>query len=197
MDPLTGATVFATAVSLISQFRAEQGITKKVETEEFMSWLAENRHESIKELLESNTNTTISVKALLSVNHEELIQRLESLDNALAIYASGVPELSDLANGLRPNNILSEQAISIVKQLDESGGSKILEAQKRGCIFLLITNGSKGSKGQIDIVDQRFIEDDLNTLVEYGLFRHDCNSMGDNLYLLTRSASRYVASLNS
>ena len=193
MDPLTGATAFATIVSLISQFKTEVGLTDQTDTDEFMSWLSTNKHEEIKDLLELNTNTTISIKALLNIKHDELIEKLESLDSALALYASGIPEFSDIANSLRPNNILSEQAVSILRQLDASGGSRILEGHMQAGVYLYILNGPGG---QIEIDDQRFIEDDLKTLVEYGLFRHDYNSKGDNIYLLTRIASKYVAALS-
>lgn len=90
MDPITIATAFATVVSLIGQFKAERKNSKDLEASEFLSWLTENRPEEIKNLLESNTDTTISIKALLATNHEELIAKLESLDKALAAYASGV-----------------------------------------------------------------------------------------------------------
>jgi len=95
MDPLTSATVFATIVSLIGQFRSERSnASKTIETSEFMSWLSTNSHEEIKQLLESNVNATISIKTLLSVNHDALIEKLKCLDEALATYASTLPEFS-------------------------------------------------------------------------------------------------------
>jgi len=194
MEPLTSATVFATVVSLIAQFRAERGASAITETGEFMSWLAENRHLDIVKLLELNTSTTISIKALLAVNQKELMQKLEQLDSALAIYASSLPEFADLATSLRPNTALSDQALSILSQLDKSGGSKIMEMHMRDFIILQIMDGSGGN---IEADDQRFIEDDLKTLVESGLLRHDVNSSNNNLYLLTRTASKFVASFNS
>jgi len=194
MEPLTSATAFATIVSLIAQFRAEHGASAATEADEFMSWLAENRHSEIKELLELNTGATIGIKALLSVNQTELIEKLEQLDSALAIYASSLPEFVGLAATLRPNSTLSDQALSILNQLEKSGGSKILEMHANGFIILKILDGSGGS---IEADDLRFIEDDLKTLVEFGLLRHDYNSSGNNLYLLTRAASKFVASLSN
>lgn len=49
----------------------------------------------------------------------------------------------------------------------------------------------------LEITEQRFVEDDLNTLVEYGLLRHDYNPKGDNIYIFTRAASRLVSDKNS
>jgi len=194
MEPLASATVFATVVSLIAQFRAERGASAITETGEFTSWLAENRHLDIVKLLELNTSTTISIKALLAVNQKELMQKLEQLDSALAIYASSLPEFADLATSLRPNTALSDQALSILSQLDKSGGSKIMEMHMRDFIILQIMDGSGGN---IEADDQRFIEDDLKTLVESGLLRKDINSSNNNVYFFTRAASKFVASFNS
>lgn len=191
MEPLTSATAFASVISLLGQFIAERQTSKTLEADEFMSWLSDNRHDEIKQLLELNTNSTISIKALLAVNHEELISKLETLDNALAIYASGISGFSDLAGDLRPNSILSEQALSILKQLDESGGSRLLESKLRGVTLHILD-----APGQIAIDDQRFAVDDLNTLVRYGLLLQDYNDNGDNLYTFTRAASDIVSSLN-
>lgn len=190
MEPLTSATAFASVISLLGQFIAERRTSKKLDSDEFMSWLSNNRHDEIKQLLELNTNSTISIKALLSVNHEELISKLEALDNALAIYASGVSGFSDLAGNLRPNSKLSEQAISILKQLDVSGGSGLLESKLRGVTLHILD-----APGKITIDDQRFIIDDLNTLVSYGLLLQDYNDNGENLYTFTRAASDIVSTL--
>ena len=192
MEPLTTATALASVLSLIGQFRAERGAENKQDTEEFMSWLHENRHDEIIQLLELNAKTATSIKALLAINHDELVSRLETIDKALALYASRIPEFSDLADVLRPNNKLSDQAISILKQLNDSGGSKLLEAHMGGVIILQVLNGNGG---KVVADDERFLEDDLKTLVEFDLLRHDVNSKGNNLYLLTRGASEYVASL--
>jgi len=195
MDPLTSATLFATIVSLIGQFRSERSnASNTIETSEFMSWLSTNSHEDIKQMLESNTSAIMSIKSLLSINHEVLIEKLECLDKALATYASVLPEFSNLANNLRPNTLLSDQAINILKQFHKSNGSKILEMRMQGYLLLQIIDGNGG---QIEAEDQRFVEDDLKTLVEHRLLRHELNSSGKNMYIFTRVASNFVDSLNA
>ncbi len=191
MDPLVSATALATVISLLGQFRSERGALNKLKTNEFMSWLSENRHEEIKDLLELNTNSTISIKALLNINHEELVKKLDTLDKALAIYASGLEEFSGIANSIRPHSSLSEQSINILKQLDESGGKGILLARS-GDITLHVIGGNAK---QITVEEQRFLEDDLKTLTEYNLLRYDIGPNGDDIYLLTRHASELVSSL--
>jgi hypothetical protein len=193
MEPFTGATAFATVVSLIAQFRAERAATKSLEAEEFMNWLSDSKHSELRALLEQNASTSVSIKSLLSVNQRELIEKLENLDSALAAYASALPQFKDLVASIRPKSVLSEQAVSILKQLEKSGGSKILEMPIKGNIILQIMDGGGGF---IDANDQRFLEDDLRTLVETGLLNRSINPSGNNLYSYTRAASQYVASID-
>jgi len=191
MEPLVSATAFATVISLISQFRSERGASKKLDTDEFMAWLSENRHEEIKDLLELNTNTTISIKALLTVNHVELANKLDALDKALAIYASGSNDFSDLVNSIKPRFGLSSQAVNILKQLDESGGNGIVLAKSKIITLHILGGNAK----QIIVDEHRFLEDDLKTLEEYKLLRYEIGSNGSDIYLITRIASELVATL--
>jgi len=64
----------------------------------------------------------------------------------------------------------------------------------RGHLILQIIDGNGG---QIKAEDQRFVEDDLKTLVEHKFLRHQLNSSGKNMYLFTRVASDFVDSLNA
>ncbi len=191
MEPLISATALATIISLIGQFRSERKNSSDIKNEEFMSWLSDNRHEEIKSLLELNTNSTISIKALLTINHGELVKKLDVLDKALAVYASGFCEFSDLIKSIKPNANLSKQSISIIKQLDESKGKGILVARS-GNITLHVLGGTAK---QIEANEQRFLEDDLKVLTEYNFLRYDVGPNGDDIYLITRYASEYVSSL--
>ena len=58
-------------------------------------------------------------------------------------------------------------------------------------MFLII--GGKG--GQIEYSEPQFIEDDLNTLLRLGLLNQDYNSKGDPLYIVTRAAVKFLATL--
>jgi hypothetical protein len=194
MEPFTGAAAFATVVSLIAQYRAENASAKSLNTEEFMNWLTDNRHSELRDLLGLNTRATVSIKALLTVNQNELVSKLEKLDNALASYASALPQFAELVALFRPNSVLSEQAVSILKQLDKSGGSKVMEMHMKGYLILQVMDGGGGN---IEADDQRFIEDDLRTLVEAGLLNRSINSSGNNIYTYTRAASQYVESLKN
>lgn len=187
------AESFATVVGLLGQYRSEKGAQSQLEYNDFMEWLSKANHTEVKGLLELNTSATIYIKALLNQDHEIFKQKLEKIDSALTAFASTVEGFSELAQAVNPDALLSEQAVSILEQIQESGATKVIELKMMGGTEYIFIETS----GNIEITEPRFVEDDLKTLVEYGLLRHDYNSKGDNLYISTRAASRLVCENNS
>jgi len=191
VEPLTSATAFATIISLIGQFRTEHSSQETVNEQQFLEWLENSHHNDLKKLLELNTTATIGIKALLNEDREIVLEKLENIDNILASFASGVTGLSNIAEAINPEAIISNQALSILSQVEASNGSKFLELHSFGGMKLLILDGNGGN---IDIIDPRFLSDDLFRLVELKLLRQELNSKGDNLYIFTRAASMFVNS---
>lgn len=76
MDPITG---FATIVSLAADFVSQRRAEDDASLEEFKDWLANQKHADIIKLLDSNTATTVGIKALLHESHSEIVSRLEEL----------------------------------------------------------------------------------------------------------------------
>lgn len=181
-------------IGLLGQFRSELGATEQAGFNEFMTWLAKENHQEIKELLELNTKATIGVKAILNQDREIILQYLERIDGAVAAFSSNFDGFNDLAASIKPDSILSEQAVSILRQFEEAKASKVLEIKTPDGNEYLFLDDARGS---IEIEDHRFVEDDFTTLVELGLLRHDYNSSGNNLYLFTRQASSLVKKLGS
>ncbi len=193
MEPISVATSFATIVSLLGSYKAEGRAVEGDEFQDFMQWLVETNHADIKSLLEINTQATIGIKALLNQDRKLLFEKLGAIDEVLSLLASRIDGFSEVSNALHPNCEISEQAVSILRQLVESEGSKFLKsgAIGRGPMFLII--GGKG--GQIEYSEPQFIEDDLNTLLRLGLLNQDYNSKGDPLYVVTRAAVKFLAAL--
>lgn len=195
MDPLSGAATFATLVSLIGQYKGEKRSSDQSDFDDFLAWLVETQHSEIKSLIESNSRTTIGIKALLNVKFEQLAEKIDLLDKTLATYASGFQGFSEIGSVVWPNMGLSGQAISLLKQFEKSGASKILKVPMYGGPSLIFTDPRE--RVDIEIDDSRFLEDDLRTLLEIGLLRHDFNPKGQDLYLYTRAAAEFVRSLSS
>jgi len=187
------AESFAAIVGLLGQYRSEKAGQAQLEFNDFMEWLAKANHTEIKGNLELNTNATIYIKALLNQDHEIFKQKLDKIDAAITAFASTIEGFDVLANAVNPDAALSAQAVNILEQFQKSGATKVLELKMMGGTQYMFLETS----GQLKIAEPRFVEDDLKTLLEYGLLRHDYNSNGDNLYIFTRAASRLVGDNNS
>ena len=187
------AESFATIVSLIGQYRAEKGAQTQLEYNDFMEWLTKTNHSEVKNLLELTTDATIYIKALLNQDHKIFKEKLDKIDAAVATFASTIEGFGSLAKVLNPNAVISEQAINILEQFQTSGASKILEIQMLSGPEYIFSDGD----GSLEVKEKRFLEDDLQTLIEYGLLRHEYTSNGQNLYIFTRTASSLVNDRNS
>ena len=189
MDPLSAAMSFATIVGLLSNFKAERSGTK---LDDFIEWLKEKHHEDIARSITQNQSLSSQLQTVLALNHQELVQRLDSLDQVLSSVAAHVVTFSSLATAIRPSSVLSEQAIAIVKQFVASGAKEFWQTQylgDAGPSFMLI-----GASGKLDVGDPRFVEDDLSTLVELGILRLKYGSAGTKQFVITRQAVALVAS---
>lgn len=189
LDPMTAATIFATIVSLLSSFKGENRAQDDDEYRTFMNWLEETRQEEVLEEIERNRDLSQAIKNLIEQNQDQVLQKLESINKAVFKIASHIEGFSEITNALNKNLQLSEQAWSILKQLDGSGGSFFLELKTiGGCSFQIMD----GNGGMLEINEIRFIEDDLQTLVGLGLLIPDSNKSGYRLWRITREAANLV-----
>lgn len=184
---------FATIVALIGQFKSERNASDQADFNAFTEWLISTNHEEIKNLLLLNTKATIGIKAILNQDREVLLDSLKRIDMALTAFASSVDGFNQLAEAINPDASISEQALSILKQFDRSNASRALTIQTGiGNIYQFID----GDINPIEIDEQRFAEDDFQTLVDYGLLRQDFNGSGDPIYVYTRRAAMLISDKN-
>ena len=190
MDPLTVTSSFATIVGLISNFIAERKNTENLNINEFLAWVSEHGFEDLRTQIESNQKTTISIKALLTESSDVVLERFSQLDNVMASVASEVQGIKDLATAILPNINISNQAINLLRQLEEKQASGFFELKFYGGPTLEVYEG-----GELKYEEPRFLEDDLNTLVKLGFLRHKLSPKRENKYGFTRAASEYVKML--
>ena len=188
MDYMTCAFAFAQIVSLIAVFKGEKSPGGST-VHDFLTWLSENDQKGLKAKLETNTEALQGIQTLLNQSQELFSARLEGIDTLLAKIASRIDGFSALVETVRPNVELSEQAIGVLRQLDQSGARGFLEVVTCDSTDYILLGNVGGS---IEYSEQRFIQDDLNTLVELGFLRQDYNSQGSPIYIFTRTGSRLV-----
>lgn len=194
MDPMTTAASFGTIVGLLSSFINERRNTEELEYNEFVEWLLNKRHATILKELESNERLSRSLKLLVNGNQSELIIKFEALENTLLTIASRIDGLALVADVIAPGHELSDQAFSILEQLDKSGGSRISFTSTFDGTTLDVWDGAEG---RIELTEERFVEDDLDSLVNVGFLSPDFGSSGSAFWRLTRSGARFVDQLNS
>lgn len=184
MDPLTTAGAFATIVGLLSNFKAEQSGS---ELTEFTKWLKEKHYEEVAAAIERNSTLSKELSKILATNHSDLVERLLQLDSRMTQLASQFEGFGGLANALNSKPALSEQAISILRQLVESGAEYFMEHKMftgEPDEYQLIG----GAGGKIAYADRQFIKDDLDSLVSANLVRLDLASKGSRKFFVTRAA---------
>jgi hypothetical protein len=189
MDPISTATTFATIVSLMADFVSHRGANQSKSFDEFMAWLSEQRHDEIRGLLQANAATVVSIKALLNESRQQVLDRLSTLDKSLASVASGFDFYRDIAQAAHPETLLSSQAISLLEQFYDAGASGMLEGKMSAGIVLLFLDGKRGTA---TFSEPRFVEDDLNILVDLRLLDLTHNSKGERVFKFKRTAAALV-----
>ena len=189
MAPLDGASAFATIVGLIINFVTERRSRESHDIDDFYSWLKEHGHDDMQHKIESNQITAVSIKALLTESKETMQQRFSELDEALVLMAGRMEGLQEVAKAIKPNSVLSDQALEILRQLEKKGASGFYEIPMSGDQLCLQVNEG----GHLSYDDRRFIEDDLETLVELGFLTKMRTSTGGNKYRFRRIAAKFLA----
>jgi hypothetical protein len=186
---MTGA--FSTIVGLLCNFKAERS---GASLEQFTEWLKEKHHDDVAEAIQRDRAMSEQLHKLLSGNQQELVEKLSKLDVMLSSVAGQMDEFSGLAKSIYPELQLSGQAISIIRQLVDSGAKMLMEIK--------VSTGGKdeycfidGGFGQLKYNEPRFIEDDLLTLVQLGLLRLDMVGTGTRRFHLTRNAISFISSM--
>jgi hypothetical protein len=188
MDPLALGSAFATIVSLIGAFKKERRVVADDEYKAFLEWLEGKRHDEIIQYIEMNTQLVAGIRAFLQEDNKAIIQKLETIDTLAASIASRIEGLAEIAKAVKPNQALSNQALSILKQLNDSGQSRFIEFPIHGRRLFQMMDGP----GQISFNEPQFIEDDLRILADLGLLRLEYNSSGRRIFYFTRAAADLV-----
>ena len=196
MDPLTLATAYATVVSLIGQFRNERRESTNDDLQGFLDFLSNQGHEEIRQLLEANQVSTVGIKALLSQSTEQILEKLEYLDQGMASLSTGIANLRDVAAVIHPNSQLSEQAIGLLRQLEESGAAGFFIGTPTGA-GQPVLHVISGAVRQLQGIKSQYLRDDLAILVELQLLREEKNPEGRPRYWMTKSASNIIAQIDS
>lgn len=182
---------FATIVGLLSSFSSGRQSDKLLDIAEFLQWLTEHNHSEVRELIEQNQATSISIKALLNNGVDDITKKLIGISEQIAVLASRSEGIEQLAAAFAKESI-SDQAIELLKLMEENQTEFFLLSQEigGGAQRLVLAPGPNYL-----CKESRFFKDDLKLMLSLGLLVQDYNSNGNPMYYFTRAASKLVASL--
>lgn len=183
------ASSFATIVGLLFNYVSDERNQSEDSYKEFLQWLSDKRHEELRDTIIANVQLSDNIKQLLQDTNADLNKRFAKIDAVLASVAAHMQGVNGIASAIRPDNMLSLQAISILRQVNDAEGSLLLQMHFRGTPYLQIMDGKGGS---IAPEESRFFNDDMRTLCEIGFLRPDTNKRGENIFYLTRQAVSFL-----
>lgn len=176
------ATNAATIAGLIAAYSSEH---KSSTTPEFVGWLREQHREDIAKVIESNEEVSNQVRALLQINHAELLSKLRAIGKQLDTLIASSVSFGRLAQALNPHrSSLSKQALSALMQLSAEG-AYLLEhkamSRPNDPRYLMVSGGA-----EFQFTEPRHLQEDLDSLVIAGLAHKGFNSKGARTYAITR-----------
>ena len=186
MEPITLATSFATIVGLLNAFKSQADAREAKDLNQFLDWLQRHRHDQLVNLIQDNQQLAASLRPLIEGQHDEVMAKLTRLDELLSSVAHHVAEFQPLADASRPATRISDQAVSILRQMNEAEASRFIEGKTReGARYQMMD----GTGGVLEVPDSRFIEDDLAILSELGFLRRAYGGRGSRIFIITRSGA--------
>lgn len=191
MDAISAATTFSSLVGLICNFRQERGEREALDHRQFIEWLEYHRHEDLKNLIVNQAALRVEVDNLLRSDVAQLARKMDEMGKILVAILGRLDEFRGLAVAVAPDTGLTDQALSILRQLADSESASVYFANwGNGAWTLQLENGE-----QIGVTEPRFIEDDLMQLARLGLLAVEPNSQGNLICRLTRNGGRFLQAL--
>jgi len=185
MEPITFATAFASIVGLLGVYKNEVREREGRDFNAYLDWLQRREHGQLVDLIHGNDELSRSLRVLVEDQHGEVMAKLAELDKTLCSVASHIAEFQPLADAIRAKSGLSDQAVSILRQLNEAEASRFLEiGLQEGNEYAFLD-----THGQLQIDEPGFIYGDLDTLRELGLLLLSHNESGGRIFTITRAGA--------
>jgi hypothetical protein len=187
MEPLTLATSFAAIVGLMADFVSSRRGSEAQTIDEYVDWLRRHEHQELADAIANNAELSQSIRKVLVGQHDAVMAKLVDLDKVLTSVASNLTDFTDIAKAVRKDSFLSDQAVSILRQMNAISASRFLEIKTLGGTFFQFMSAPSG---QVQTSDPRFIEDDLDTLCNLGLLLLSYNNQGARIFTITREGAK-------
>ncbi len=84
---------FVQIVGLLSAYETGRQLSDVRGIASFLEWLTEHNHNEVRDVIEQNQVTSISIKALLSTGIDDINRKLKEISSQVATLASRSPGL--------------------------------------------------------------------------------------------------------
>lgn len=187
MDSLSLFNTFLSVIGLLANFQSSR---EHASLEDFIEWLYENDNRNTADIIKNNIELKNQIALFMNQNHEETLKQLSNLNNLMVSIAQRIDGLSGIANNFKTEYQLSEQALRVLREFVNSEGLHIWRLPSLGGTTYAID-----ANQTLEISEPRFIDDDLSTMTELGLLKHDINPQGYHRYKITKLAVEYINSI--
>jgi hypothetical protein len=189
MDPLTFATSFSAVAGLLHDFVSSRQAGEAQSIDEYVDWLRRHEHQQLADAIAGNADLSRSIQTLLVGQHDAVMSKLNELDKIFASVARNLEDFAGIAAAVNPESLLSEQAVSVLRQINKAGASFFVESQSmRGTSdphYIIID----GQRCDLEYTEPRFIKDDIDVLCALNLLRAEM--WGDSIsYRITRAGDK-------
>lgn len=188
---------FVSIVGLLATFKGEgrarsdaKAEARRDTVQEYIEWLRRAHHSELVALLESNAGLSRAIESLLLDQHEEVMGELAAINEAVSKVASGLPGFAELTESLPPEARLSQQAISILRQMNEVGASEFISTPVYDALHPTLQVFTDRGSVDLTLTEPRFVADDVETLRELGLLRPGRMIGERQSLIITRAGAR-------
>jgi hypothetical protein len=160
--------LFLSLVGLLSVYISEIDKSSKISSSQFLDWLDDKGHQHLATSIRKDKDIHKALKPFLRSRRENIEATLSRFSNEIAkISRSG--KLRRISISLGPDKRLSRQAQSILLQMSERKASSLLMVTSHDGPILSPNQGG----GHIELYDNEFLNEDLEMMVNLGLFFHE------------------------
>ena len=132
----------STLVGLIYEYTQIRKDQKEKTRQDFLDWLGSQRHQHIINAISRNNALLEAIDNYLKQGYDSITQQLSAIDNLLASLLSRIDGLDNIVQAVKPSCELSEQAISILRQLVNSKSESFFIIPSRGQNLLVLHHSS-------------------------------------------------------
>jgi hypothetical protein len=189
MIDLSTASALGTVAGLIGQFvssRKDSASAQNVsEGEAFLIWLNEHDHKEVTDSLRNSQESLDYIEAMLEQGAQQLESQLKHLESLLTMVLSADPHMRSLSQSFGLT-VLSDQARSILSQFVRSGAIKFYVVTPLNKHVRLLPDGLVHKEFKYN--EPRYLQDDLDKLVNAGLVTRTKSDSGHVEFTITRAA---------